>query len=168
MKKAPSFFLTAIGAARVVGGPPGPICPLLLIFHAHVGADTAFNINATVRQPYPEIERLQVASIVDLRHVPRFMRAAVQLTLSAAYRNAAKRIPTHLNPTEYVIIAPDWEGKVTNAFGMEERTDDVGLALVTNGWQLFDTYNGPDPSAAALQMLAAASNQATVETAAKQ
>jgi hypothetical protein len=161
MKKAPSFFLTAIGAARVVGGPPGPTTPLLLIFHAHAGADFAFNINAAVRQAYSAIEEVQIASVVDLRHIPRFMRAAVELTLSAAYRQAAKRIPEYLDPTEYVIIVPDWEGKVTSSFGMDERVGDIGLVLVAKQWHLIDSYSGPDPIGSAVRMVAAYINAAS-------
>jgi hypothetical protein len=45
MIKAPTFFLTAVGAARIIGGPPAPAVPLLLIFHGHLGADIASRIN---------------------------------------------------------------------------------------------------------------------------
>ena len=117
-----------------------------------------------VRESYPSIEQLQIVSVVDLHHIPRYMRAAVELTLAAAYRQAAKRIPDHLDPTEYVVIAPDWEGKVTSAYGMEERTNDIGLVLVANEWQIVDSYNGPDPSAAALKMLAAVKNETAGST----
>jgi hypothetical protein len=153
MKKAPTFFLTAIGAARVVGGPPGPLAPLLLIFHGHAGADTAFNINAAVREYYPDIDQVQVASIVDLQHIPRYMRSAVSLTLSDAYRQAAKRIPDHLDPTEYIVILPDWEGKVTSSFEMQERVFDIGLVLIANPWQISGSYLGPEPYNAALKLL---------------
>src|SRR5687768_16424081 len=91
--KAPSFFLTAIGASRVVGGPPGPATPLLLIFHGHAGAETALNINTTVREKFPSTEQLLIASVVDLRHIPRYMRSAVELTLASAYRQAARSVP---------------------------------------------------------------------------
>lgn len=158
MNKAPSFFLTAVGAARVIGGPPGPMTPLLLVFHGHAGAEAAFSINAIVRASFPDIAQVQIASIVDLRHIPRYMRSAVELTLSAAYRNAAKRIPQDRDPTEYVMIAADWEGKVTNAFGMEERTNDIGLVLITPPWQIFDVYNGSEPYANVVAMVASASN----------
>ena len=161
MKKAPSFFLTAVGAARVIGGPPGPGTPLLLVFHGHAGSETAFNINATVRDHYPKSEQLLIASVVDLHHIPRYMRSAVELTLSAAYRQSANRIPQELDPTEYVIILPDWEGQVTEAFNMTERINDIGLVLLTNPWQIFDSYNGPDPLTNALNMVTAASNEAS-------
>ena len=164
MNKAPSFFLTAVGAARVVGGPPGPNVPLLLIFHGHAGAKIAFNINIQVRALYPQIEQLQIASIVDLQHIPRYMRTAVELTLAAAYRQSAKSVPAELDPTEYVLIVPDWEGRVTNGFGMEQRIDDIGLALISAPWQVSDSYSGPDPCDAALKMVAAATNNPTVES----
>lgn len=164
MVKAPSFFLTAIGAARVVGGPPGPSTPLLLIFHAHAGSEFAFNINAVVRQSYPTIEELQIASVVDLRHIPRYMRAAVELTLSAAYRQAAKRIPEDRDPTEYVVIVPDWEGKVTTSFGMQERVKDIGLVLIAKQWQIVDSYSGSDPIENAVKMVSSYYNAASDPT----
>ena len=159
MQKAPSFFLTAIGATRVVGGPPGPPSPLLLIFHGHAGEETAFAINAAVRQVYPAIEQLQIVSVIDLHHIQRSQRAAVELTLSASYRQAAKFIPEELDPTQYVVIVPDREGTVTRAYGMDERVNDVGLVLVSSQWQIFDSYLGLDPTIAALKMVAAAGNE---------
>jgi hypothetical protein len=161
MQKAPSFYLTAIGAARVVGGPPGPLTPLLLIFHGRAGEETAFAINAAVRASYPSIEQLQVVSIIDLHHIQQSQRVAVELTLSAAYRQAAKHIPEELDPTEYVVIAPDWSGTVTRAYGMNERVNDIGLVLVSNQWQIFDTYRGADPIEAALNMVASVSTNAS-------
>jgi hypothetical protein len=161
MKKAPSFFLTAVGAGRVVGGPPGPGTLLLLIFHGHAGSETAFNINATVRNQYPSTEQLLIASVVDLHHIPRYMRPAVELTLAAAYRQAARRIPKELDPTEYVVIVPDWEGKVTGELGMTERINDIGLVLLTDSWQIFDSYSGTDPLTNALKLVTAALNQAS-------
>ena len=159
MTKAPSFFLTAIGAARVVGGPPGPAKPLLLIFHGHAGSETAVKINMAVRDHYPAVEELMTASVVDLHHIPRYMRAAVELTLSAAYRQSAKEVPENLDPTEYVVLVPDWDGKVTSAFGMEQRVNDIGLVLITTPWTIFDTYTGADPLVAAVKMIDAATNQ---------
>lgn len=126
-----------------------------------MGADSAFGINAVVREQWPSVEQLVIASVVDLHHIPCYMRPAVELTLSASYRQSARQIPENLDPTEYVVILPDWDGKVTAAFAMQERVDDIGLVLVTNQWTLFDRYTGPDPIAAALKMVSAASNSAT-------
>ena len=161
MTKAPTFFLTAVGAARVVGGPPGPTAPLLLIFHSHLGADTAFEMNAVLRQCYPTVEQLRIASIVDLHHIPRFMRATVELTLAAAYQHAARQLPAQLDPTEYVWIAPDWTGKVTSGFAMQQRTNDVGFVLVTKDWTIFDSYTGPAPIAAVQEVVGTAINSST-------
>jgi hypothetical protein len=163
MQKASSFFLTAVGAARIVGGPPGPAVPLLLIFHGYVGADSAVQINATLRGRYPSVEELQIASIVDLQHIPRFMRAAVELTLAAAYRQSAAKIPDHRDPKDYVIILPDWEGKVTVGYGMSTRVNDIGLALITPGWKLFDRYLGPEPNTAALALVERAAGVAAAQ-----
>lgn len=153
MQKAPSFFLTAIGAARIVGGPPGPQSPLLLIFHGHAGAETAFHINADLRALYPSIEELQIASIIDLRTVPRFMRSAVQETIMAAFHNVSTKIPHDVDPREYVVLAPDWEGKVTSAFAMDGAVYDVGIAIVTAPWLLYTTYQGADVRSKAVSMV---------------
>jgi hypothetical protein len=159
MQKAPSFSLTATGSARAVGGPPGPLTPLLLIFHGRAGEDAAFAINAAVRQSYPTIEQLQIVSVIDLSHIHHSQRTAVELTLSAAYRQAAKFIPGEIDPTVYVVIAPDWDGTVTRLYGMQERFEDIGLVLVSSSWHIFDTYRGPDPVAMAIKMVASVDNE---------
>lgn len=153
MQKAPSFFLTAIGASRIVGGPPGPHSPLLLIFHNHSGAETAFHINADLRALYPSIEELQIASIIDLRNVPRFMRSAVQETIMAAFHNVSTQIPRDVDPREYVVLAPDWEGKVTRAFAMDGGAYDVGIAIITAPWLLYTTYQGADMRSKAVSLV---------------
>lgn len=158
MKSAPSFYLTAIGASRIVGGPPGPATPLLLIFHDHAGAQTAFEINHLLRTEFPDIERLQIASVVGLHRVPRFMRSTVEQTLHAAYQDAAAAIPPTHSPTEYVLIVPDWEGKVSNAFGMDDTPGQVSIALVVPPWKTFGTYSGEEPEMAALHMVRDAIN----------
>lgn len=164
MQKAPQFFLTAIGAARVIGGPPGRIRPLCLIFHGSEGAETAFQINSALRATYPQIEQLQIASVVNLKHIPTYMRAAHEFNLSIVYQTAAKNIPAFCSPSDYVVILPDWEGKVTQAFGMHEHSHLVGLAIITPPWQLFGTYIGPEPHQAALEMVAAAMQQSMPDT----
>ena len=153
MKLAPPFYLTAIGAARIVGGPPGPSTPLLLIFHDHTGAHTAFKINETLRAHFPDIEQLQIASVVGLHHVPRYMRATAEQTVNAAYHQVSASLPAGLDPSEYVLIVPDWEGKVTVAYGMDDCQSQVGVVLIVKPWRIFDTYRGDDATSAALRMV---------------
>lgn len=159
--QAPTFFLTAVGTGRVIGGPPGPGIPLLLIFHGHAAANSIFGINAAIRDRWPSTEQLLIASVVDLHHIPRYMRPAVELTLADAYRQSAQRIPKHLDPTEHVMILPDWEGQSTRAFAMQERVGDIGVALVTAPWTLFGSYTGPDQLANTLKMIEAAIDEAS-------
>ena len=161
MKKAPPFFLTAVGAARVVGGPPGPASPLLLIFHDNSGAETAYNINVALRKQYPLIHQLQIVSVICLRQIPQFMRPTVDQAMLAAYHKTAESMQDERDPSEYVIIVPDWEAKVASSFGMGDCHDQIGLALITPPWQISDVYQGPDPIDAALRMLNAASNPGT-------
>lgn len=156
MQKAPSFFLTAIGAARVIGGPPGRITPLCLLFHGGAGAETAFQINASLRAIYPRVEQLQIASVVNLKHTPSYMRSAYEFDLSLIYQKTAQEIPLFCSPNDYVLILPDWEGKVTQAFAMDNRAYDIGLAVIVPPWQLFGTYIGAEPQKAAIDMVGAA------------
>ena len=153
MQKAPTFFLTATGASRLVGGPPGPAGPLLLLFHGYAGSQTAHDLNTAMRKLYPEIEQLQIASIVDLHTIPRFMRTITAPALSEAYRKSALAVPPGLDPRDYVLIAPDWEGTVTASFGMSERTHDLGLVLISTPWMVFDRYTGNDPQGVAFHMV---------------
>jgi hypothetical protein len=159
MQPAPQFYLTAIGAARVVGGPPGSAAPLLLLFHDHAGAERAHQINVAMRVHFPDIQHLQIASVVGLHHIPRFMRMTVEQTVFAAYRHAADAIPAGLDPADFVLIVPDWEGKVSNTFGMDDCHAQVGVVLIVNPWRIFESYRGDDPSSAALRMVLAATNR---------
>lgn len=156
MQKAPPFFLTAIGAARVIGGPPGRISPLCLLFHGGAGAETAFHINAALRAIYPRVEQLQIASVVDLKQTPSYMRSVHEFNLSLIYQKAAKSIPPYCSPSDYVLVLPDWDGKVTQAFGMDNSSHNVGLAVIVPPWQLLNTYMGDEPQKAVIEMVGAA------------
>jgi hypothetical protein len=59
------------------------------------------------------------------------------------------------------VILPDWEGKVTGAFAMEKRVNDIGIVFITNRWTIFDNYTGPDPLAAVMQIVTAGINEAS-------
>jgi hypothetical protein len=84
------------------------------------------------------------------------MRPAVRLTLNAAYCQAASQLPESFSPSEYLLIAPDWTGKVTQNFGMKQQINDVGVALVTRSWTIFNSYIGPNPIMAVQEMVSMA------------
>jgi hypothetical protein len=84
MIPAPRFHLTAVGATRIVGGPP-KIVPLRRLFHRGGQAELATEVHATPRNQFPDPDARLIASVVNLRHVPDFMRAPARLaTLQSA------------------------------------------------------------------------------------
>ena len=152
MTAAPEFTLTAVRSGRTVSTVLPMTVPLLLVFHGRAGTNTATAINVAVRGDYPEATTLQIASIVDLSHIPTPFQGAARMALEIAYQHAARQLPAGLDPSDYVLIVADWDGRVTRAYQMTYRVDDIGLAVVNQQGQFAGSYTGREPVQAALRL----------------
>jgi hypothetical protein len=150
--KTPAITLTAIGTGRKVTlNKIG--APALLIFHGRNTANASKNINGPVRERYPDASNLLVASIMDLHIAPRLLRGVVEAFIRDAFEEASKELPNGWTARDYLILLPDWDGRLTKNFGFKDPDKIVGLVVLDSQAKVVGVYQGKDLVAQALAML---------------
>ena len=151
--QAPGFALTAVASNQEISVDSCRGRMALLLFHDHHTADAVQPVQEAARTRYPLAAELLVASVVDLRRVPVFMRAVVEVALNSVYSQAAQQVPEPLDPQEYVVILPDWKGKVTDRFGLRDVNKAPALVLIDAQGRIAGRYQGQDVGAAVARLL---------------
>lgn len=150
--KAPSITISAIGNGRkVILNQIG--LPALLIFHGRNTASAARDINGPIRDIYPSASELFIASITDLHIAPRMLRGVVEAFIRDAYEEAVQELPEGWSPRDYLLLLPDWDGKITKYFGFDNTDRQAGLAVLDSQANLLGTYQGRNLVDNALELL---------------
>ena len=151
--EAPRFDLLAAGSARRVrlDGLAGR--KVVLVFHLQGTAPTAREINRAVRTRFPDPEEVFVASVIDLSIVPPIYWMTVNLVLSSAYEQAARELPPNADPAEYLVILPDWGGRVSRDYGVRNTGRAAAIVIVDEGSNVILSYQGERPVEAVLEVL---------------
>ena len=71
-----------------------------------------------------------------------------------AYEDACKQIPEGQEPSDHIIILPDWSGKVFKAYKVPNTSRHPALALINEQQIIQGTYTGDQPIKAALKLIA--------------
>jgi hypothetical protein len=153
MLPIPDFKLNAVSSDRIVTPAALRGMPALLLFHNHVTAGAAQEVQGAVRDRYQAADRPFLASVVDLSAVPRFMRPLASAAMSSGYKQAEKMLPAELSPVDYVVILPDWSGSVTRSFGVDNVGEAPALIYVDDAGMVRDRYQGSALGENALRML---------------
>ncbi len=153
LSPAPHFDLQAIVTGRRINPQTCASRAVLLIFHNQNTLDAVREVQEAVRTHYSDPNRLQVVNIVELSGVPRLLRSAVETLMRAGYKQGISHVPVGLDPADYVIILPDWQGEVTQAFRMTNVGKQAGLALIDGQWRLCARYQGSGLGARAIEMV---------------
>ena len=129
--------------------------PAVLLFHTADTAEDAQRINQAVRavDEYQACTSITIANVVDLRSVPKLFRGFAEKSMRESFDKASKSVPQGEDPQDYVIILPDWDGKATKGFGLEDTGKVVGLAVLDAQGSMVGTYQGDEPERHALELL---------------
>ena len=153
-ERAPHFGLLAAGSARRVSLRGAAGRKVVLIFHLQGTAPTAREINRAVRVRFPDPKEVLVASIIDLSIVPPVYWMTVGLVLSSAYEQATWEVPEGVDPAEYVVILPDWGGRVSRLYGVRNTGRAAAIVVVDEDSNVALSYQGERPVEAVLEALA--------------
>ena len=153
-ERAPEFDLVAAGSARRFGVPDADGRRLVLVFHLQGTAQAAREINRAVRARYPSTEEVLVASVIDLSIVPPVYWMTVNVVLSNAYDQASLELPPEADPADYLIILPDWGGRVSHRYGARNTGRAAVAAVVDGDSNVVGSYQGGQPAEAVLELLA--------------
>lgn len=151
--RAPDFDLLAAGSGRRISLYGNDGRPVVLIFHLQGTAPTAREINRAVRERYADPEAVLVASVIDLSIVPPVYWMTVGLVLGQAYEHAASELPPDTDPAEYIVILPDWGGRVSRAYGARRTNRAAAIAIIDRDSTVAGFYQGERPVEATLEIL---------------
>jgi prolycopene isomerase len=148
----PSITLTAIGSKRKIAlhniGRPA-----VLVVHTQETSDVSEAVNFAVDKKYDLVSEVMVASIVDLKIVPRPFRIIAEKAMTKSYQEVVDRLPEGLSGEDYVIILPDWDGSVTRALGLKKVNRTAAVVVTDESGAIVGTYQGNEPTTAALSLL---------------
>lgn len=149
---APPFTLTALGSGRTVShiGP----APLLLVFHDQNTVDKVQAMQEILRGQYGDARQLQIASVVNMKPVPVFLRGAAEAVMNGSYTKAAAAMPPGLDAADYVIILLDWDGSVSTAYGAHKIERRPRLVLIDDRGTVRGIHQGEKIQQPALAMVA--------------
>jgi hypothetical protein len=126
---------------------------VVLVFHLQGTAPTARALNRVVRERFPDPEEVFVASVIDLSMVPTLYWMTVGLVLGSAYEQAAGELPPGVDPADYLVILPDWGGRVSRNYGVRNTGRAAAIVVVDEGSNLALSYQGERPVEAVLEAL---------------
>lgn len=128
-RHAPAFQLRAAGSERDFGLEDCAERPLVLVFASQKTNAAVGALNSAVRARLPLATQATVASVFDFGKVPPLFHGMIRFALGRAYRAAAQGVPADFDPSDYVLILPDWSGRVCQTFGVS-GTEQRAVAMV--------------------------------------
>ena len=151
--RAPDFDLLAAGSGRRVRLRDLAGRKAVLVFHLQGTAPTARAMNRAVRQRFPDPEEVFIASVIDLSVVPPLYWMTVGLVLGSAYEQAARGLPAGVDPADYLVILPDWNGRVSRDYGVRNTGRAAAIVIVDEDSDIAVSYQGERPVEAVLEAL---------------
>lgn len=126
---------------------------VVLIFHLQGTAPTARELNRAIRDRFPDPEEVLVASVIDLSIVPPLYWLTIGVVLGDAYNQATKELPPNVDPVDYLVILPDWGGRVSRDYGVRNTGRAAAIVVVDEASEVVGSYQGERPVKAVLEML---------------
>ena len=151
--RAPDFYLIAAGSGRRVRLRELAGRKVVLVFHLQGTAPTARAMNRAVRERFPDPEEVFIASVIDLSIIPPLYWMTVGLVLNSAYEQAARELPPDVDPAEYLVILPDWGGRVSRDYGVRNTGRAAAIVVVDGDSNVTLSYQGERPVEAVLEAL---------------
>jgi len=148
--RLPDVTLTAAGSDREVN-LRNIGAPVILIFHGQDTGDAALQVNQAVRRRFPGVDEVFIASVIDLRSFPSMFRSMVRPALEKAYFNAAGKVPEGADPTDLVVLLPDWDGAVHDSLGIEGSTEKAAVVVADREARIVCSDQGDNLAEAALR-----------------
>ncbi len=136
---APAFTLEHIvGHPVSLGDYQGRA--VVVLFAGRDSGEQARQISRTLRGRY-STEALPIISVLDLSRLPRMMRGVARGRIQSGYREIVREAtatlqqhgqPIPIDPSQMVIMLPDWDGAVTASYGLR-GVDKQAVAVAIDG-----------------------------------
>ncbi len=151
---APDVRLEAVESGRVINPSQPDARFLVLVFQSQQTARAMAGIQDAVREKFPDAGEVRIVSVVDLRGVPRMFRGMAKSAMKKAYEHGSEHLPAGWDPTEYIVILPDWKGEFFKAFGVENAEAHAAAVVVNRDGVVLGARQGPDLAPFVLDVIA--------------
>jgi hypothetical protein len=149
---APDFRLTAVVSERSISPMDVP-GKFLLFFHTYHTATEVGAVVKALKSDYMDTAEVTMASVVDLRGIPRFIHPLAKRIMSDAYYQAAREVPDGYEVADHIIVLPDWKGVAFKAYQIPNSHDQVALVLIDENKVVEGSYVGKEPLVGARNLL---------------
>ena len=151
-KRAPAVTLKAIGHGRQVDISKIGV-PAVLIFAGRETSPAVRPVIEAVRDRYPAASQVVIATIADVRSIPRLVRKVAETLMKSNYKESVDRLVEGRTPEEYVLIFPDWDGAVYKPLGVEDVTQSIAIAVLDADGSVIEVSQGDGAPEQALATL---------------
>ena len=136
---APSFTLQHI-AGRNVSLSEFQGRTIVVVFSGRDSVEQAQKIGQTIRSRY-DLYALPLVSVLDMHGIPRMMQGLAKGRIQSGYEELVKVATTSLqavgkpmpaDPSQAIVMLPDWDGSVTKSFGLQ-AVDQQAVAVLIDG-----------------------------------
>lgn len=127
--------------------------PAVLVCVSRETSQQAGPVTRAVRETYPEVSQVLVATIADVRSIPKLLRKVVEQLMKSNYNDAVKNLAPGHTAEDYVIIVPDWDGEVLGPLGVDDVTKQIAVAVIAPGGKVALVHQGDEPATAVLEAL---------------
>jgi hypothetical protein len=149
---APAVTLKAIGHGRqlkfnALGAPA------VVMFVARESSEQPQPVVDAVRGKYLTPAEVMIVSVADGRSFPRLIHKVAEQIMKSSYNDAVAGLEPGMNPEEYVLIAPDWDGALLKPIGFDDVTKFIGVAVIDAKGNVAGTYQGEDAASQVMSIL---------------
>ena len=139
---SPDFHLTAIRTGREVSLKACADRPLVLIFVSQTTTGAIGDVNEAVRAQFPLASQAVVASVIGLSNVPGLFHQLIKQVLGWSYKQAAAGVPGDLDPADFVLILPDWDGKMYEQFHVPDTSKAAAVVIIDRTGMVQGAFHG--------------------------
>ena len=149
--KGPAFGTGLVPDRAWVAGRP-----LAVLFHGRENQDEARGVLQVIRNKWPSAETLVTVNLIDVSMFPRVMRRLVNFDLTNVYDAEVANLPGRFDPESHIVIVPDFDGKMTKAWGVSDAATVVSAAVVDSDWKIRARARGAAVESVVMRALAEA------------
>jgi hypothetical protein len=129
--------------------------PAMFTCVARETADQPPPVARAVRDAYPLASQVLVASVADLRKIPRLLKPIIDQLMKSNYKNAVENLQPGRTPEDHVLILTDYDGEFLGPLGIDDVTKQIAVVVADAAGNVAGIYQGDAPAEAALKMVGA-------------
>lgn len=151
----PQFSLQAAVTSREVSPATLKGKRAVLVLHGVKTQEAPKDVGKAVRAVHPGTD-VVVANVVNLKSMGGLWKRVAEAQIKSTYERMAAKIvekePTR-DPTELVLILPDWENAVAPLFGVEDSDSEAAAVVIGADGKVLGVAVGKDLGTKATALL---------------